>query len=120
MTREEFAELISPALEHAGSTHSVDDVLAMLARGEAQAWIGERSVLVTRIDDHPRAKVLTHWLGGGDLEEVGRTLRRRAEAWGKEQGCDRAWIIGRPGWERELKDEGFAPAARLLVKELQG
>lgn len=113
----EAAAALDEALAHAGRTHGLEDVFDMLSRGEARCFAGERSVMVTQITDYPRARVHQLWLAGGDLVEIRDVLVPRAVAWGEAQGCDRTWVIGRPGWERELKEQGFAPAARLLVKE---
>jgi hypothetical protein len=62
--------------------------------------------------------VLQLWLAGGDLGEIVNELVPRAEAWGREQGCDRVWIMGRDGWRRVLRASGYGAASTLLTKDL--
>lgn len=90
----------------------------MIKAGEAQFWPGISSVLITTLDEHPKAKVLTLWLAGGDLNELINDLRPAAEAWGREHGCTRSAVIGRDGWMRALRGAGYEPAARLVMKDL--
>ena len=121
MTDEDWAccgPWLGVALAHAGGTHALADVRDMVAAGEAQAWPGARACLITLIEDDPRERRLLLWLAGGDLVELVTRLRPAAEAWGRRQGCRRALIIGRPGWERALASEGYAPLARIIAKEL--
>jgi hypothetical protein len=109
---------LDAALEHAGRTHALADVAAMIDRGEAQIWPGRRAALVTIVEDDPQERRLLLWLAGGELDELVGDLRPRAEAWARAQGCRRALIIGRRGWERALAPEGYAPLARIIAKEL--
>ena len=90
----------------------------MVERGEAQLWPGNRAAMVTLVEDEPRERRLLIWLAGGDLGELVNRLRPAAEAWARGQGCRRALIIGRAGWERALAPEGYAPLARIIMKEL--
>lgn len=112
------AAWIDAALEHAGHTHDLADVADLIKSGDAQFWPGKRSALVTEITRFPRATILTLWLAGGDLMELIKELRPKAEAWGQLHGCDRSAILGRAGWERALCDEGYRPAARMVIKDL--
>lgn len=112
------APWVEAALEHAGSTHALADVEAMVRNHEARFWLGTNAALVTTIDDHPRLKALHLWLGGGDMDELVNHLRPLAEAWGREQGCIRVTELGRPGWERALARHGYRLTSTLLVKEL--
>lgn len=107
---------IEAALAHAGGTHTLNDVMGMVARREARFWAGRRAALVTCIEDYPRARWLLLWLAGGDIHELVEELRPAAEAYGREAGCQRAVIIGRPGWERRLNE--YSPIARMIAKEL--
>lgn len=112
------APFLGAALGHAGRTHTLEDVHAMVDAGEAQLWSGEGSAMVTLVEDDPCERRLLIWLAGGDLGELVGRLRPAAEAWAAENGCRRVLIIGRAGWERALAREGYAPLARLIAKEL--
>jgi len=109
---------LEAALAHAGRTHALADVRALVEAGEAQVWAGERACMVTLVEEDPCERRLLIWLAGGDLEELVRRLRPAAERWARTQGCRRVLIIGRPGWERALAPEGYAPLARIIAKEL--
>lgn len=112
------APFLSAALEHAGRTHRLIDVRRLVDSGEAQLWAGTRSAMVTLLEDDPCERRLLIWLAGGDLDELVGSLRPRAEAWARLAACRRVLVIGRPGWERALKSEGYAPLARIVAKEL--
>jgi len=109
---------LKAALAHAGRTHTLGDVRAMVEAGEAQVWPGVRAAMVTVLEDDPGERRLLIWLAGGDLTELVERLRPAAEAWARSQGCRRVLVIGRPGWERALAPEGYAPLARIIAKEL--
>jgi len=109
---------LDAALGHAGRTHSLNDVKAAVVRGEAHFWPGARSALVALAESDPGERRLLIWLAGGDRAELEGELLPMAEAWGRQTGCRRALIIGRPGWERTLKSKGYAPLARIVAKDL--
>ena len=106
------------ALDHAGRTHRLDDVLAMVLRGDARFWPAAGAALVAAIENDPGERRLLIWLAGGDRDEVEGQLLPQAEAWGRANRCQRSLVIGRPGWERTLKTKGYAPLARIIAKEL--
>jgi hypothetical protein len=112
------APWIDAALEHAGRTHALADVEALVRDGDAQFWPGRASALVTEIHEFPRLRSLHLWLAGGDLGELVTVLRPCAEKWACGEGCTRTTIIGRPGWARALAPEGYRPAATVLFKEI--
>ena len=112
------APFIEAALAHAGGGHSLDDIEALVAAGEARLWVSQAAAMVTLVEDEPRQRRLLIWLAGGDLDELVNDLRPRAEAWEREQGCRRVIVAGRPGWERALARHGYAPLARLIGKDL--
>ncbi|RAK60886.1 hypothetical protein DJ021_14225 [Phenylobacterium hankyongense] len=112
------APWIDAALAHAGRTHGLSDVKAMILAGDAGFWPGRGAALVATTEDDPGERRLLIWLAGGELSELRTELLPQAEAWARACGCRRVLIIGRPGWERALKRHGFAPLARLIAKEL--
>ncbi|WP_269715752.1 hypothetical protein [Caulobacter sp. NIBR2454] len=110
--------LIAAALEHGYGTHTIDDVLAQIVRGDAVFWPGERSAIVTMFHDNPQGRSLHFWLAGGDMEEIANEMRPCIELWGKSEGCTRATIAGRPGWIRALRDVGYGAPMSVCMKEL--
>lgn len=120
--REEFDRLapeVARALEYEGGLHTVDDIWAGVEKGEFQFWPGERSMLVTQILTFPRQKDLLFFLAAGDLTEIQRLYPIVLE-WAKQQGCSRALMAGRKGWERTFltKEEGWRSTHVVMEKEL--
>lgn len=97
--------------------HTLGDVLDMIQRGDVQLWETKGAVLVTEIHRYPRSSVLHFWLAAGELDEV-VALSHVAMAWGREQGCQRATLAGRRGWERALAGEGWSAEATLMGRTL--
>jgi hypothetical protein len=112
------APWLDAALAHAGRTHSLADVKAAIERGEARLWPGARSALVAAVEQDPGELRLLVWLAGGARDELEDELLPLAEAWGRARGCRRALVIGRDGWQRTLRNKGYAPLARIIAKDL--
>jgi len=112
------APWLEAALAHAGQTHGLADVEALVREGSAQFWAGSGSAVVTLVEDDPRERRLLVWLAGGDLAELTEAVLPQVEAWARAKGCRRLLVVGRPGWERALAPKGFAPLARVIAKDL--
>ena len=108
---------IQRALDRAG-THDLSDVEGMIARGEAQLWLGERSAAVTEIVVYPKHSVLNLWLCGGDLREIVEDMLPKAEEFAKAKGCKKMRTGGRKGWDRVMSGHGFSTVASICEKEL--
>lgn len=109
---------LASALAHAGDTHELDDVLAMITDGSAQLWAAPKAAAVTLIEDDPCERRLLVWLAGGDLKTLLSEMLPEAEAWARARGCRRMLVVGRPGWERAMTPMGYAPLARVIAKDL--
>lgn len=112
------APWLDAALDHAGRSHALSDVRALVETGQAQLWAGDDAAMVTVVEDDPCERRMLIWLAGGALDELVGRLRPQAERWARQQGCRRVLVVGRPGWERALAPEGYAPLARIIAKEL--
>ena len=112
------APWLQAALDHAGRTHSLPDVLSTVLGGRARFWPGHGCALVAAIEDDPGERRLLIWLAGGERGELEGELLPKAEAWGRANRCRRSMVIGRAGWERSLKTKGYAPVARIIAKDL--
>lgn len=112
------APWLEAALAHAGRTHGIADVRAMVLEGRAQFWASPSCAVVTLVEEDPCERRLLVWLAGGELDALTGRMLPRIEAWGRAHGCRRLLVIGRAGWERALKPKGFAPLARVIAKEL--
>lgn len=111
------AARLQRALDHAGNTHTIDDVLAAIERRDAQVWTAPNSLIVTELVSYPRLTSLRYWLGAGDLHEV-LSLHPEIETWARRNGCTRAEGLGRRGWERVMGNRGWRHAGAWMVKDL--
>lgn len=109
------APWIEAALEHCGGTHTLDDVRAVVERGDATFWAGRKAAMVTEVCAYPQFTTFNFWLAGGDLGELRDELRLLAEAYYAARGCRYATITGRAGWARAL---GYRPIHHTCAKEL--
>lgn len=106
------------ALNDKRPLYSMADVESALAVNRARLWSGERSCVLTAVDDYPTGeRVLDVWLAGGDLAEM-TTVFPIIEAWACGAGCTQVHITGRPGWDRVMRDYGFEYYATQLRKVL--
>jgi len=106
---------IEDALQYAGGTHTFEDVQQQVTAGTLQFWPGASSAIVTEVLEYPRQKVVHVFLAGGTLHELER-MYPLIFAWAREQGCTRATLLGRKGWERTfLARQGWTP--RLVALE---
>lgn len=114
---EHYRTLIESALAYGGWTHTFEDVVEGVARGEAQFWPGPSSCIVTQVDEPPRRKILVFWLAAGNKDEL-RAMERELIAWGREEGCTLARMVGRKGWKRSfLMDEGWRDTDNVLLEK---
>lgn len=112
---ERLAHHIEAALAYSGDTHSLLHVVDAIKDGSAQFFPLENSVIVTEIVDYPKRAVCRIWLAGGEMDELIKAEKSIVE-WARSHGCDGMEIIGRKGWERQLKD--YKPASTVLIKEI--
>lgn len=100
------------------SLYSLKDVFNEIADGRAFLWAGSKSCHVVQVYDTPGGRVVQAWIGAGDLEEL-LAMVPAIEEWArKEKGCKFAFVTGRRGWIRALRDSGYAEQHTTLSKEL--
>lgn len=106
---------LEAALYYSNGTHTIDDVLETVQRGDAQFWHYPDAAVVTELMDYPQKRVLRYWLAGGNL----KTLLKAESSiryWSQLWGCVGIEIIGRKGWHRVLK--GFKQTGIILAKDM--
>ena len=108
------SKYIEDALEYAGGSHTLQDVMLAVAEGKAQFFPLDKSAIVTEIVDYPQKAMCRIWLAGGDLDEL-LEAEAAIAAWAKTLGCSGMEIIGRRGWSRKL--ESYRESAVVLMKD---
>ena len=118
VTREQVTAWFAEALGPDG-LWTVEDLLAMIARGEATIWANDNSALFLRIDTYPNGeKVIEVGPAGGDMHEIIESVPR-IEAWAREQGCTQAHVCaGRIGWSKALAPQGYEVFSTTIRKVL--
>lgn len=95
-------------------THRMEDIEKGITEGTYQFWPGQRSALITVIENYPHTRNLHVFLAGGDLDEI-RAMQPDLLSWADFHGCDAVTLSGRKGWERALKSQGWAHVATTLA-----
>jgi hypothetical protein len=111
------APLLDKALRFGGQTHTLDDVFNAIDRGTMQLWAGEKSVIVTEIQDYPQRRLLCLFLAAGNMQELQEMLPEVLD-WARASGCSGAFLNGRLGWMRSfLRHEGWKVQSVTMAKE---
>lgn len=106
------------ALRYGGDLWTLDEVRALVDKGEAHFWANETGFAVTQFVYSPRVKQLNYWLLGGDLDGLD-SLLPSIEAWAIRHDCLILMGEGRRGFRRWLGPRGYAPSATLFTKDLR-
>lgn len=95
---------------------TVDDIVTRVLNLDGNLWItlgadGEpNGALITRIEAYPRMRMLhvLHCAGErGHMDEVADEVYPALDAFAKFNHCAGVEFIGRPGWEKHVKERGF-------------
>ena len=97
----DYRLLVDAALAYEGRGHVFADVESSVRTGEAQAWYGPHSIIVTQIDEQPRKRILHFFLAAGQMDEL-EAMTPLVLEWGASQGCTTARLVGRRGWTRSF------------------
>jgi tRNA A37 threonylcarbamoyladenosine synthetase subunit TsaC/SUA5/YrdC len=88
----------------------------MVAAGHAQFWPGPESLIVTETIAYPRRKHLHFFLAAGVRREL-QAMTPYILDEGRSQGCTKATLIGRKGWQRTfLRDTGWTVSDLVLME----
>jgi hypothetical protein len=98
---------IEQALSYSGGTHTLEDVLSQIERGEAQLWTAEDALIITEVHNAPRLRELHVWITTGELDAVLQLFDEQVEPWAREMGCAQVAFTGRRGWARALRGRGW-------------
>lgn len=107
---------IEAALEYADGSHTFDDVAEAVAAGRMQFWPAPASAVITEILESPRQRSLNFFLAGGNLAEL-ETMTPTILEWGRREGCTKAILFGRRGWEKTFLTRTGWAQAKLVVFE---
>jgi hypothetical protein len=115
---------IVSALEHADGETSTGHILSDIATQQRQLWLiradGEFiGAIVTQIYTTQAGKKIGEvTLAGGRDYHLWDHFIDVVGFWFKEKGCHAVRVIGRAGWERKLKGNGFKKAYTIFERAL--
>ena len=113
--------LFASAMVCASRRYLPIDILAALITGAGQGWFicggsDLKAVMVTKIDQYPRAKCCTIFcLAGDGMADWFDRVEAILTEYALRMGCTQFEAQGRRGWERVL---GLEPRAVMYVKEI--
>lgn len=114
---------IQAALNHANGERDVSHVIEELLTGHKQLWLEEQDgefigTVVTQVIETPNKKIceITYLAGNGMINHLGDI--KEIEKWAVYNGCTDIHVIGRKGWERALKDQGYTQRYVTIGKTL--
>ena len=107
------------ALRLMGETHTLQDVVDALQKGEMQLFHNDRAIVITEIAVSPRKKFANVFMSAGELEGV-IELKAQLVDWAKKNGIEFARAAVRPGYEKYLKDAGWKSKMVLMDFDLKG
>ena len=102
------------ALRLGSDTHTLEDLIEALRKGEMQAFHNDRAIVITEIAQTPRRRFVHVFLSAGELDGV-LELMGQIEEWGLANGCEFARACVRPGYEPVLKARGWQ--RRMIMME---
>jgi hypothetical protein len=107
---------IVAALGNGPQLETIEDIEAKIEAGKYQFWAGASAAAVTNINDG--SKILELLYAGGDIASLVNELLPTLYAFSEIQRLTKVMVIGRKGWERVLKSEGYRHGATVLIKDL--
>ena len=119
---------IERALERGNGDFTPEYIMGRVVDGDYQLWAGIDTgdiqfVAVTRLEyfeSSEKTVCLVMWLAGKNMTDWFEQVTAEIESWAITRGCNELRIIGRPGWERVGKQEGFRKTHTILAKQLGG
>lgn len=98
-------------------THTFQNIVEGVERGQFQFWPGERSCMITEVSEYPNRRGVHVFLAGGDLDEI-LEMEKSLTIWAKHIKADHLSLAGRKGWVKALKDAGWGHPLTTLIKEI--
>ncbi len=107
---------ILKALKIAGDTHTPEDVLAAVDRGDMQLWGNSDAIVVTEPCFYPQYSVVQIAMVAGKLDAV-MALQPDIEKFGQSIGSRKLRMIGREGWIPILPKYGWRQDRRVMFEK---
>ena len=113
----DFLPQIEEALARGHGTHNVEDMILLIESGKRELWVEGDGLIITKVEDWPRMRVMRFWLAAGKMEDV-MALEPRIIQRAREMGCTGMVIDGRKGWAKVLSKGWEEDGTRSFTKAL--
>ena len=114
VVEQDFAQLISPALEMSHGREDLVNVVERVRSDMYQCWLvfdennKPISALVTRLEEYPTKRMLNFmFIGGAEMSDWHEDLLDVLESFAKDNSCSGFELTGRPGWKKFLQKQGW-------------
>ena len=110
-------DYMNEAASYTNGKYEADDVLELLFKGHV-LWIARddsdiKGAVVTCLNQYPRKRYLCMAFCGGVEGFTWKSdMLRTLQSWAKDTDCDGIEGLGRMGWERIFKMDGYVPGLR--------
>lgn len=120
---DQSAHYIQAALERTEGEISLTDVRKSIMGRDMQLWVTiERGnitgALVTQLIEYPQTKACRYVALGGDLHGDFNQIDDVITRWAMHNECDRVELVGRRGWVRAMKNNGYTEAYSFVTKKV--
>ena len=114
-------DYMAGAAKYTYGRFEADDIKENLKEKDQQLWIAFddaiKGAVITEIIQYPRMRVLSmHFTGGKELQTWKDQMLKTLQSYAKDKNCDVIESMGRSGWSKVFKGDGFNP--RLTYYEL--
>lgn len=105
------------AASYTNGKYTADDILETLFKGRV-LWIafddsGIKGAVVTCLNQYPRKRYLCMEFCAGDEGYTWKSdMLRTLQSWARDTECDGIEGLGRPGWERIFRMDGYVSHLR--------
>lgn len=102
-------ELFDKALDVGGNTHTRQDIIDGIAKGQFQYWGDAECCLVTEIIQYPQKRVLHLFIAAGNLNKLLEEYLPKVKQYASDNGCASITSVSRKGFLKRFPAYGFKP-----------
>lgn len=112
---------IEKACSYSSAKYKKENILEWVKNRECQLWVSiydyeVNAVAITQLINYPNGRSCYFMLTTGHDRELWQDDIKIIESWAKDNGCCCVEVVGRPGWEKVLKD--YEKTHVFLVKDI--
>ena len=123
---DQVSRMLKLATDMSQGRYRLQDLKDKLMKGEFQLWIifdptfKIVAAITSTFTEYPQKKAAHgQFLGGERLIEWKQKFCDVFDSWARDNGCGLIEFSGRPGWGRELSEQGFREVFRTYQKDLR-